>query len=122
MLTNVEHAEPTTKWYEIPYPASAYTFPREALLHRVRFDDNYMHLELTDGRVLSVPLWWNPTLHNAEPEEREMYEISPDRKMIIWDPDKCSINDEVRIEDYITPHPQQAGAGDGRNNSTPNTG
>ena len=35
---------------------------------------------------------------NAPPEEREKYEISQDRRMIIWDPDKCSINDEVRTK------------------------
>ena len=109
MLTNTKQAEPTeqtqqtTRWYDIPYPASAYTFPREALLHRVRFDDDYLHLELTDGRILSVPLGWIPTLHNATPEEREKYEISRDRKMMVWDPDKCSINDEIRIDDYLIP-------------------
>jgi hypothetical protein len=103
MSTKQKPSEQTTKWYDITYPASAYTFPREALLHRVHFDDDFMHLELTDGRKLSVPLWWIPTLHNAPPEEREKYEISQDRKMIIWDPDKCSINDEVRIEDYLAP-------------------
>jgi hypothetical protein len=59
--------------------------------------------ELTDGRVLSVPLWWIPTLHNATPEEREKYEINRSRTMIIWDPDKCSINDEVCIADYLSP-------------------
>ncbi len=93
------------KFYDVAYPASAYTFPREALIHRVRFDKDFMHLELTDGRIISVPLWWIPTLHNASPEDREKYEISQDRKMIIWDPDKCSINDEVRIDDYIIPRP-----------------
>ena len=93
------------KWYDIPYPASAYTFPREALLHRVRIDEDHMHLELTDGRMLSMPLSWIPTLHNATPEEREKYEISQDRKMIIWDPDKCSINDEIRIDDYLAGRP-----------------
>ena len=96
-----EEAQPTTRWYGIPYPASAYTFPREALLHRIRFDNDYMHLELTDGRILSVPLGWIPTLHNADPDEREKYEISRDRKMIVWDPDKCAINDEVRVDDYL---------------------
>ncbi|MFQ5859447.1 MAG: DUF2442 domain-containing protein [Anaerolineae bacterium] len=84
-------------------PISAYTFPRETRIHQVRFDDKYLHVELTDGRVLSVPLWWIPTLHNALPEEREKYEISRDRTMIIWDPDKCAINDEVRIADYMGP-------------------
>ena len=93
------------KWYEIPYPASDYTFPREALLHSVRFDDTTMRLELTDGRVLSVPLSWIPTLYNAIPEEREKYEISQDRKMIIWDPKTCAINDEIRIDDYLANAP-----------------
>ena len=94
-----------TKWYDVAYPASAYIFPHEALLHRVRFDKDYMHLELTDGRMLSVPLSCIPTLHNAAPEDREKYEISQNRKMILWDPDKCSINDEVRIEDYLVNRP-----------------
>jgi len=105
MPTKEKQNDLKTKWYDIPYPAAAYTFPREALLHRVRFDDDYMHLELTDGRLLSVPLSWIPSLHNAEPEEREKYEISQDRKMIIWDPDQCSINDEVRIADYLVSRP-----------------
>jgi len=98
-----EEFQQSAQWYEIPYPASAYTFPREALLHRVRFDNDYMHLELADGRIISVPLWWIPTLYNAEPKEREQYQISRDRKMIVWDPEKCSINDEVRIDDYLIP-------------------
>jgi uncharacterized protein DUF2442 len=105
MTTKEKPDEQTAKWYDIAYPASAYTFPREALLHRVRFDKDYMQLELTDGRILSVPLSWIPTLHNAAPKEREKYEISQDRKMIIWDPDKCSINDEVRIDDYLAGRP-----------------
>ena len=91
------------KRYKVQYPISAYTFPREARIHQVRFDDEYMHIELTDGRVLSLPLWWIPTLYDASPEEREKYEINRDRTMIIWDPDKCAINDEVRIADYLGP-------------------
>jgi Protein of unknown function (DUF2442) len=95
--------EQNARWYDIPYPATAYTFPREAVVQRVRFDDRYIHIELTDGRILSVPLSWIPTLHNAEPTEREKFEISQDRKMIVWDPDKCAINDEIRIDDYLAP-------------------
>ena len=91
------------KRYKVQYPISAYTFPREARIHQVRFDDEYMHIELTDGRVLSLPLWWIPTLYDASPEEREEYEINRDRTMIIWDPDKCAINDEVRVADYLGP-------------------
>jgi hypothetical protein len=43
------------KQYKDQYPISAYTFPDEARIHRVRFDDEYIHVTLTDGRVLSTP-------------------------------------------------------------------
>jgi hypothetical protein len=91
------------KQYKVQYPISAYTFPYEARIHQVRFDEGYMHVELTDGRLLAVPLWWIPTLHNAAPEERQKYEINQSRTMLIWDPDKCAINDEVHIADYLGP-------------------
>ena len=88
--------------YDIPYPVSAYTFPQEAIIHQVRFDDVHIRIELTDGRILSVPLKWIPTLYHASSDEREKYEISSDRKEILWDPDKCDINDELRIADYLS--------------------
>jgi hypothetical protein len=97
----VEH--PTVKHYEIQYPASAYTFPSEARIHQAFFDDDYVHIELTDGRDLAIPLWWIPTLHNAAREELEKFEINRSRTMLIWDPDKCAINDELRIADYLGP-------------------
>ena len=90
-----------TTWYDLPYPISVYTFPGEAFIHAVNLDSRYLHIELTDGRLLSIPLWWIPTVHRAAPEERMKAEISPDRKMIIWDPDKCSINDELDVEQYL---------------------
>lgn len=89
--------------YRVQYPISAYTFPQEARIHGVSFDDERMRVELTDGRVISVPLWWIPTLYNAAPEEREKYEINQARTMLVWNPDKCAINDEVRIVDYLGP-------------------
>jgi hypothetical protein len=91
------------KHYKVQYPASAYTFPREARILRVRFDDEYIHLELIDGRILSIPLSWIPTLYNATAEEREKYELDRGRTMLIWDPEKCAINDEVRVADYLGP-------------------
>jgi hypothetical protein len=105
MALEVEQIEEQfeVKRYKIQYPASAYTFPQEARIHQVRFDEEYLHIELTDGRKLLVPLWWIPTLHNALPEEREKYEINRSRTMLIWDPAKCAINDEVRIADYLGP-------------------
>jgi len=105
MNTNAEQVQDKieVKQYRVQYPISAYTFPREARIHQVRFDPEYVHIELADGRILSIPLWWIPTLYNAAPEEREKYEINRHRTMLIWDPDKCSINDELRITDYLGP-------------------
>jgi len=105
MATQAEQVEEQfeVKRYKVQYPISAYTFPREARIHQVRFDDESMHVELTDGRMLSVPLWWIPTLYNAPAEERAKYELDRSGTMIIWDPDKCAINDEVRIADYLGP-------------------
>jgi hypothetical protein len=105
MATQAEQVEEQfeVKRYKIQYPVSAYTFPHEARIHTVRFDDEYLHVELTDGRRLSIPLWWIPTLHNAPAEEREKYELDRSRTMIVWNPDKCAINDEVRIADYLAP-------------------
>jgi len=108
MPTKAEHDEEpfAVTRYKVQYPISAYTFPSEARIHQVRFDDAYVHVELTDRRMLSVPLWWIPTLHSAPAEEREKYEINRSRTMLIWDPEKCAINDELRIADYLGPFPQ----------------
>jgi len=103
MSTKVQEAKnlTETKRYTIQFPLTSYTFPSDARIHTVRLDDEYLHIELLDERIISIPLWWIPTIHNAEPEERKKFEISRDRTMIIWDPEKCAINDEVRVADYL---------------------
>lgn len=104
MTSKVKAADlqPAVKRYDIAYPASKYTYPHEAVIHDVRIDDDYLHIELTDGRILSIPLWWIPTVYNAAPEDRLKFEISRSRTMIIWDPEKGGINDELRVQDYMT--------------------
>jgi hypothetical protein len=42
----------------------------------VRFDENTMWVELSDGRTLGVPLAWFPHLLNASPDARARVEIS----------------------------------------------
>jgi len=102
------------RWYDIKYKASDYTFPSdEPRIKRVWFDAEYAHMELMDGRRLSVPLWWIPSVYHAPPEEREKYRISKSRTMIFWDPDECTINDEVRIRDYLVGLPRRNRSGEG---------
>jgi hypothetical protein len=62
-----------------------------------------MHVESTDQHVISIPLWWIPTIYNASEEDRNKFEINQSRTIIIWDPDKCGINDEISIADYLGP-------------------
>ncbi len=42
----------------------------------VRFDEHTMWVDLSDGRILGVPLAWFPRLLNASPEARAKVEIS----------------------------------------------
>ena len=104
MSTKVVEEQVEVRRYKIQYPISAYTYPLDVKIHRVDFDDEYIHVELIDGRRVSIPLWWIPTLHNAPREELDKYEINRERTVIAWDPDKCAINDELRIVDYLLPH------------------
>ena len=105
MVTNVKQMNEKiqVKRYKIQHSIDEYTFPKEAYIHAVRFDEKYIHVELTDQRILSIPLWWIPTVYNASAEEREKFEINQSRTMIIWNPDKCGINDEISIADYLGP-------------------
>ncbi len=42
----------------------------------VRFDEDSMWVELSDGRILGVPLAWFPRLLRAAPEQRDACRIS----------------------------------------------
>lgn len=91
------------KRYKIQHSIDEYTFPKEAYVHSITFDEKYMHVELTDERVISIPLMWIPTLYRASDENRKKFQSSQSRQMIIWDPKKTAINDEVNILDYLGP-------------------
>jgi hypothetical protein len=67
---------------------------------KVRFDDYTMWIELTDGRMLGVPLAWFPRLLRATPSEREQVEIS--RVGLHWE----DIDEDISIAGLL------AGRGD----------
>lgn len=58
--------------------------PTAALAATVEFTDEMMQVYLTDGRVLSVPLVWFPTLYQATPEQRAQYEIGAGGRGLHW--------------------------------------
>jgi hypothetical protein len=66
----------------------------------VRFDDNSMWVELTDGRSLSIPLAWFPRLLHATPEQRQQFELSIDG--IHWE----ELDEDISVDGLL------AGRGD----------
>ncbi len=59
--------------------------PTTALAQAVTFDDITMHVQLTDGRTVSVPLLWFPRLQAAQPEQRLRVEIGGGGRGLHWD-------------------------------------
>lgn len=64
-------------------PGRAYV-PTSALAQAVDLDDEMMHVHLTDGRVISVPLLWFPLLYSASPEQRAQCEIGAGGRGLHW--------------------------------------
>ena len=58
--------------------------PTCALAKSVEFDEEMMHVYLTDGRVISVPVIWFPTLRDASPTQRTQYEIGAGGNGLHW--------------------------------------
>ena len=61
----------------------------------VRFDDSSMSLDLSGGRVISVPLAWFPRLMNATHEQRAQVEISA--KGLHWD----ALNEDIAVDGLL---------------------
>jgi hypothetical protein len=58
--------------------------PNSALAKSVDFDEDMMHVLLTDGRRISVPVAWFPLLLKASPEQRTKYEIGGGGTSLHW--------------------------------------
>ncbi|MDQ1638548.1 MAG: hypothetical protein QOF62_1887 [Pyrinomonadaceae bacterium] len=58
--------------------------PTTALAKSVNFDEDMMHVLLTDGRRISVPITWFPLLLKASPEQRMKFEIGGGGSSLHW--------------------------------------
>jgi hypothetical protein len=58
--------------------------PTSALAKSVQFDTELMHVTLTDGRIISVPIIWFPLLREATPQQRENCEIDGGGISLYW--------------------------------------
>ncbi len=58
--------------------------PTTALAKELTFDDEMMSVSLQDGRIISVPLNWFPSLVEATAAQRERYEIGGGGVSLHW--------------------------------------
>lgn len=66
----------------------------------LRFDEQTMWVELSDGRTIGVPLAWFPRLLHASPDQREAYELSV--RGMHWD----ALDEDISVDGIL------AGRGD----------
>jgi hypothetical protein len=57
---------------------------QEVRAQHVTVSDDALHVDLTDGRTIVVPLMWYPRLWHGTPEERSHLEIIGDGAYIHW--------------------------------------
>ncbi len=63
----------------------------------IKFDSNKMHLVLDDGRELSVPINWFPTLRDATPEQRYNWRFIGDGEGVHLD----ELDEDILIENLL---------------------
>jgi hypothetical protein len=62
---------------------------------RVQFDQDSMWVDLSDGRILAVPLAWFPRLLNANDEQRAQLRISS--RGIHWE----TLDEDISIDGLL---------------------
>ena len=63
----------------------------------VKVTDDTLHVDLFDGRTISVPIAWYPRLTHAKPEERSEWRLIAQGRGIHWE----SIDEDISVEDLI---------------------
>ena len=74
---------------------------RERNVQHVSVDDETLTAELSDGRIISVPLPWYPRLVQGTPEERRNWRLIGHREGIHW-PD---LDEDISAENIIRGKP-----------------
>lgn len=72
----------------------------------IKFDDDSMWVELSDGRTIGVPLVWFPRLLNASKLELQNFTISPNG--LHWE----ALDEDISIDGLLAGKPDQTKSGD----------
>ena len=68
----------------------------------LQIDDEYLHIEVADGRIISTPLTWYKPLISANPEQRSNYKLIARNTMIEW----SELNLHLDIEEMFSVIPK----------------
>ncbi|MCX6156887.1 MAG: DUF2442 domain-containing protein [Ignavibacteriota bacterium] len=63
----------------------------------INFDKHLMLIELTDGRVIGIPLEWFPRLRNANDEQRKNWRLIGKGIGIHWE----DIDEDILVESLL---------------------
>jgi hypothetical protein len=72
-----------------------------AKVQQVEVSDEMLTAELSDGRVISVPLAWYPRLLHATPEERAEWRLVGDGEGIHWP----RLDEDISAENIVLGQP-----------------
>jgi hypothetical protein len=67
------------------------------LARSVRVTEDTLHVDLSDGRTISVPLAWYPRLVHAAPNERQGWRLIAQGRGIHWE----SVDEDISIEGLL---------------------
>lgn len=75
--------------------------PYQTEAEDVTVTDDTLRVDLSDGRIISVPLVWYPRLVNATQEERDAWELIGEGQGIRW----AALDEDLSVEGLIAGRP-----------------
>jgi hypothetical protein len=70
---------------------------KSAIAVDIWFDDIKMYLILDDGRELTVPINWFPSLQDATPDQRKKWRFIGDGEGIHWE----DLDEDILVEGLL---------------------
>jgi len=80
---------------------SSSTAEQVATASNVRVEDDTLTIELSDGRVLSVPIAWYPRLSHGSAAERSNWRLTGASRGIHWP----ELDEDISIENLLAGRP-----------------
>mgnify|MGYP002760462712 FL=1 len=74
---------------------------QNAKIVNVNVFDETIEFDLSDDRMISIPMWWSWKLEQAEEWSRQNYLISEDESRVVW-PD---LNEEISVTGILAGDP-----------------